>query len=238
MTSQVPSSRRRSIAGGFERDAGRRRGVVRLRVRILDPSGQAEHEPVLGREPAEAVAEIEDDPVLLGVADPAGALPEVVGRAAIPVPEGLGQVAAVEVASARTGSTCVRQAISSPVGRGPSGANRSSGVDETPGGRSTTSSSDVVEISDLVHRLGDREPEDAVDRPELVAGDRDGLVAVGLAVDPRGDQVAEAAAAQEVAEADESLAVPREKDRATARLAVVLGQVELLVGRRRSARTA
>ena len=36
---------------------------------------------------------------------------------------------------ARTGSIASRQASSSPVGRGPLGANRSSGVVETPGGR-------------------------------------------------------------------------------------------------------
>ncbi len=58
-----------------------------------------------------------------------------------------------------------------------------------------------------------------------------GFVAVGLTVDAGGDQVAEAASAQEIADADEALAVPREKYRATARLAVVLGQFELLVGR-------
>ena len=72
---------------------------------------------------------------------------------------------------------------------------------------------------------------DAVAGLELIGRDGDGLVAVGLAVDPRRDQVAQPTAAQEVADADEPAAVPREKDRATACLAVVLGQVELLVGR-------
>ena len=133
--------------------------------------------------------------------------------------------------AARTGSICVRQAISSPVGRGPSGANRSSGVAETPGRPIDHLEPQVIDVGDLVHRLGDREPEDAVDRAELVVRDRDGFVAVGLAVDAGGDQIAEPAAAQEVADADEALAVPREKYRATARLAVVLDQVELLVGR-------
>ena len=88
----------------------------------------------------------------------------------------------------------------------------------------------MIDIGDLVHRLGERDPEGAVDRAELVAGDRDGLVAVGLAVDAGGDEIAEPAAAQEVADADEPLAVPREKDGATAGLAVVLGEAELLVG--------
>ncbi len=99
----------------------------------------------------------------------------------------------------------VRHASSSPVGRGPSGANRSSGVEETPGGRSTTSSLKLIEVGDLVHRLGDREAKDAVTGLELLGRDGDGLVAVGLAVDPRGDQVAQPASAQEVADADEAL---------------------------------
>ena len=132
---------------------------------------------------------------------------------------------------ARTGSMAVRHASSSPVGLGPSGANRSSGVEETPGGRSTTSSCQVIEVRDLVHRLGDREAKDAVAGLELLGRDGDRFVAVGLAVDARGDQIAEAASAQEIADADEAPAVPREKYRATPGLAVVLGQVELLVGR-------
>ena len=55
----------------LQRDPGGRRGVVRLRVGVFDPAGQAEHQRVRRREAAEPIAEVEDDPVLLGVADPA-----------------------------------------------------------------------------------------------------------------------------------------------------------------------
>ena len=88
----------------------------------------------------------------------------------------------------------------------------------------------MVQIRDLVHRLGDRHPIQAVNLFELVAGDGDGLVAIGLADDAGGDEIAQAAAAEEVAQAGEPLAVPGEEDGARAGLAVVLGDVEGLVG--------
>ncbi len=218
-------------------NAGCRRGVVRLGVRILDPSGQAEHETVLGREPAEPITEIEDDPVFLGVADPAGPLAELVRGHAIPMAKRLGQVAAFEVKGSDwldlttpgqhfTGRP--RTFRCEPLVR--SGRDPGRPVDHFEPG--------VVEVSDLVHGLGDRQSEGAVDRPELIAGDCDRLVAVGLAVDPRCDQVAKPPTAQEVTDADETSTVPREKHGATAGLAIPLIKVELLICRRHSTRTA
>ncbi len=87
----------------------------------------------------------------------------------------------------------------------------------------------MIQVSNLVHRLGDRHSENAIAGLELLGRDGDGLVAIGLTVDSRGNQVAEPAAAEEVADANEPLTVPREKDRATAGLAIVLGEVEFLV---------
>src|ERR671921_486020 len=68
-------------------------------------------------------------------------------------------------------------------------------------------------------------------RIEPVGIDRDGLVAVGLAVDVGCDEVAEPAAAEEVAQAGEAGAVPGEEDGATPGLSVVLDERKRLVGR-------
>ena len=168
--------------------------------------------------------------MFLGVADPAFAFAEGVDRAAIPVAKGLGHVAAFQVGGAnRLDGGSPRQQLagrSGPFGSEPlvgSGGNTGRAIDHIE--------FQVIEVGDFVHRLGDREAKDAIGGLELLGRDGDRFVAVGLAVDARSDQVAEAASAQEIADADEAPAVPREKDRATARLAVVLGQVELLVGR-------
>ena len=66
---------------------------------------------------------------------------------------------------------------------------------------------------------------------ELLGGNGNGLVAIGLAVHARRHEVAKAAAAEEVAQADEAITVPREKYRAASRLAVVLGEHPLRVPR-------
>src|SRR5208337_1351675 len=88
---------------------------------------------------------------------------------------------------------------------------------------------EMIQIGDFVHRLGDRQAKNPLLRSELFGCDGTGLVSVGPAVDSGRDQVAQAAAAQEVSQADETRTVPREKHRATARLAVVLGEHALLV---------
>jgi len=88
----------------------------------------------------------------------------------------------------------------------------------------------MIQIGHFVHRLGDRQAKIPLLRSELFGCDGNGLVAVGLAVDSGRDQVAQAAAAQEVSQADETRTVPREKHRATARLAVVLGEHPRLFG--------
>ena len=102
--------------------------------------------------------------MLLGVADPAVALAEVVDRAAIPVAEGLGHVAAFEVGGAD-------RLDRRPPGQQLAGRPRALGREPLVGrGRDAGRPIDhvepqVIEIGDLVHRLGDREPEDAVARP-------------------------------------------------------------------------
>ena len=88
----------------------------------------------------------------------------------------------------------------------------------------------MVEIGDFVHRLGDRKPKNSPIGLELVGRDGNGLVAIGLTIDSRGDQVAQAAATKEVSQADEPPTVPREKYRATTSLAVVLCEDTLVVG--------
>ena len=71
----------------LERDAGRRRRIIGLRVRIFHPSRQAEPERLVRAVSAQPISEIEDDSVFLGIADPAAQLAEVVDRAAIPEPQ-------------------------------------------------------------------------------------------------------------------------------------------------------
>ena len=83
--------------GGAQDNTGGRRSVVGLRVGILDPAGQTKDQGVRWAECAEAVAEIEDDPVLRRVAGPALQLAEGVHRAAVPVLQGCRHVAALEV---------------------------------------------------------------------------------------------------------------------------------------------
>ena len=97
--------------------------------------------------------------MLLGIADPAGQLAKPVDRAAIPVPQRFASRRGRCRSVARSGSMAVRQASSSPVGRGPSGANRSSGVADHAGRPVDHVEHQVIEIGDLVHRLGDRKPD-------------------------------------------------------------------------------
>ena len=118
------------------------------------------------------------------------------------------------------------------------GAKRSSGAAKTPGGRSIDIEVKMVEIGNLIHRLGDREAEYSLLCSELIGSDGDGLIAIGLAVDAGSDQVAKAAAAEEVAQTHKSLAVPREKYRAASSLAVILGKLPFAISLRRSARIA
>ncbi len=95
--------------GRLQSDAGCRRGVIGLRVGILDPAGQAENQRIRRAESAEPVAEIKNDSVLFGIADPALELANVstvrrsqcfrIAVMSRPVEVGCG-----------TGSTTVRQA--------------------------------------------------------------------------------------------------------------------------------
>ena len=220
-----PFERRRA-----ERDPGRARGVVGLRVGVFDPAGQAEDQAIVGAEGAQAVAEVEHDAVLLGVADPAVEPPEAVDGLAVAGAKRLGHVDALEVGRGDRldGGPPGEDLAGRP---GPFGGEPLVGGGRDPRRPVDHLQDQLVEVGDLVHRLGDHEAVRAVDGLELVGVDGDGLVAVGLAVDAGGDEVAEPAAAEEVAQAGEAGAVPGEEDGATAGLAVVLDQRKLLVGR-------
>ena len=140
--------------------------------------------------------------MLLGVADPAVEPAEAVDGVAVAAAERLGHVDALEVGRGDRldGGTPGEELAGRP---GPFG-----GEPLVGGGRDARWPVDhlqdqLVEVGDLVHRLGDDEPVGAVDGLELVGVDGDGLVAVGLAIDSGGDEVAEPAAAEEVAGAGE-----------------------------------
>jgi hypothetical protein len=90
---------------------------------------------------------------------------------------------------------------------------------------------EVIEVGGLVHRLVDADPIAAPDGLQEVPGDRDGLVPVGLAVDARGDEVAEPPSPEEVADAAITAPIPGEEDRARADLPALLREVEPLVRR-------
>src|SRR5262249_23432408 len=121
--------------------------IVRLRMRILDPTGQAENERCIGGQPRQVVGEVEHDAVFLGVADPAVEPSEAFGRFSIEGARGLGQIVAFQVGGtgsvdrlARGGWMAWREGMGGRLGGGPVGAKRSSGAVDTPGGRSITSS--------------------------------------------------------------------------------------------------
>src|SRR5262249_31834648 len=88
---------------------------------------------------------------------------------------------------------------------------------------------EVIEIRDLVHWLGDGEAKYAVLWLKLPVRDRNGLVAVGLAVDAGCYQVTQSATAEQIANAHESAAVPGEDDRAASSLAIVLSEIDSLI---------
>src|SRR5262245_14378755 len=89
----------------------------------------------------------------------------------------------------------------------------------------------MIEIGHFVHWLSDREQVRPLLCLEPIGADGDGLITIGLAVYPGRDEVAQPAAPEEIAQAFEPLPVPREKYRARAGLAVVLGHGQALVAR-------
>ncbi len=105
--------------------------------------------------------------MFLGVADPAVALAERVDRAAIPLSQGFGHVTAFQVGGAH------RLDGGSP---GDQLAGRSGSVGSEPlvgcRGNARRAIDDVepqmIEIGDLVHRLGDREAKDAICGLQLI----------------------------------------------------------------------
>ena len=214
----------------LEHDPGSGRRVIGLRIGVFDPAGQAEDQAILGAKPAEPVTEVKDDSVLFGVADPAVELAETVHGAAVPVFQSLGHVAACKIG--RAGWLDRLAPGDQPAGGARTGRSEAFVGSSRDAGRTIDHVKfQMVEIRNFVHRFGDREAIGPLLRLELVGRDRDGLVAVGLAVNARGHQIAHAAAAQEISQANEAAAVPREKYRAASGLAVVLRQDHLLVAR-------
>ena len=214
---------------GLQANARRGGRVIGLRKGVFDPSRQADHQSIGRPITAQPGAKIEDDSVFLGIADPGGELAKAVDGPPVPVAQRFGDVTPLQIGGALGldgRSPCQHQ----PGGPRPF---RSEPLVERRGDAGWPVDhvqQKLIDICNLVHGLGDREPKDAVGCLELVGCDRHRLVAIGLAVDPRRDQVAHAATAQEVADANIAAAVPREQDGAASGLAVVLGEIDLLIG--------
>ena len=166
-SSQVPSCPQPFQDRRLEGHAGCRRGVVGLRVGILDPSGQAEDQPVVRPEAGQAIAEVEDDAVFLGIADPGAEALEGVRRAPV-----VG--ARVSLRSRPSRSVACTGWISSLPGQDLAGRPITAGGepfvrrDSHAGGASIDLQLQVVQIGNLVHRLSDRDLKDPVFGLELI----------------------------------------------------------------------
>ena len=147
----------------MKRDPGRRRSVVGLRIRIFYPprSDRAMTLLIGGQlRQASRSSKSRIKRVILGIPGPAPVeLPELVDRPTIPGSDQSADTSRPRWSNALSGSMVFDQAIDlAAEGRGPSGANRSSGRGRDARRTIDHVEGQLVEISDLVHRFDHAEP--------------------------------------------------------------------------------